>query len=128
MLVYHTDSHEREDALGASGRNENADLTGFAALLGDSFSSKIDLLAQIIQGHHYQSLGRYKERLLSKIIAEYMPNDYEAGTGVVLFAHDATDDRAAKPGFDCKNIGSFSLLKQCDIILYNSSKIPVVFL
>jgi Domain of unknown function (DUF6602) len=127
MLVYHTDSHEREGALGASGRNENADLTGFAALLGDSFSSKIDLLAQIIQGHHYPSLGRYKERLLSKIIAEYVPNDYEVGTGFVLFVHDATEDRAAKPGFDRNNMGSFSISKQCDIIVYDSSRIPVVF-
>jgi hypothetical protein len=108
-------------------RKENADLTGFAALLGDSFSSKIDLLAQIIQGHHYPSLGRYKERLLSKIIAEYVPKNYEVGTGFVLFVHEATDERAAKPGFDRMNMGSFSISKQCDIIVFDSSKIPVVF-
>jgi len=75
-------------------------LTGFAALLGDSFASKIDLLTQIIQERHYPSLGRYKERLLAKTISEYIPKSYEVGTGFVLFVHEATEERASTPGFD----------------------------
>ena len=105
----------------------NADLTGFASLLGDSFASKIHLLTQILQQHHYPSLGRYKEGLLSKVISEYLPKVFEVGTGFVLFVHEATEERAKKPGFDKLNMGSYSVSKQCDVIIFDSSKIPVAF-
>lgn len=108
-------------------QRRNADLTSFAALLGDSFASKIDLLAQIIQERHYPSLGRYKERLLANTIAEFLPKDYEVGTGFVLFVHDATPERAKKPGFDALNMGSYSISKQCDLLVFESAKTPVVF-
>jgi hypothetical protein len=108
-------------------RGYNPDLTSFAALLGDSFSSKINLLTQIIQGNHYPSVGRYKERLLANLIAQYIPKNYEVATGFVLFAQEATDERAKKPGFDELNMCSHTLSKQCDILVYDSSKVPVIF-
>lgn len=103
------------------------DLTSFAALLGDSFAKRIHLLTQILQGSHYPSVGRYKEKLLARLIAEYIPKNYEVGTGFVLFVHEATKERAQKPGFDPLNMGSHALSKQCDIIVYDSSTVPVVF-
>lgn len=110
-----------------SNRNNNADLTSYASLLGDSFSSKINLLSQILQNAHYPSLGTYKENLLSKVIREFLPTNYQVGTGFVLFVHEATENRAEKPGFDKLNMGSHSVSKQCDILIYDASKVPVVF-
>jgi hypothetical protein len=104
-----------------------ADLTSFASMLGNGFASKIGLLTQIIQGSHYPSIGRYKERLLSKIISEYIPRTYEVGTGFVLFAHEPTEKRAQTPGFDKFNMASHSISRQCDIIVFDSSAIPVIF-
>jgi hypothetical protein len=105
----------------------DADLTSFAAMLGNSFASKIGLLTQIIQASHYPSIGRYKERLLSKIISEYLPRNYEVGTGFVLFAHELTAEQAETPGLDSLNMASHSLSRQCDIIVFDSSAIPVIF-
>ena len=108
-------------------RKKNSDLTSFASVLGDSFSSKIDLLSQILQDAHYPSLGKYKENLLAKVIEEYIPKNYQVGTGFVLFVHNATDEKASRPGFDRLNMGSHTVSKQCDILIYDASKIPVVF-
>lgn len=108
-------------------RNNHADLTSYASLLGDSFSSKINLLSQILQNAHYPSLGTYKENLLSKVIREFLPTNYHVGTGFVLFVHEATKARSQKPGFDKHNMGSHSVSKQCDILVYDASKVPVVF-
>lgn len=105
----------------------NADLTSFASLLGDSFSSKVDMLTQILQNSHYPSLGRYKEKLLANVISEYLPKKYEVGTGFVLFVHDASEERQAIPGFDRLNMGSHTASKQCDIIVYDASSVPLIF-
>lgn len=107
--------------------NINPDLTSFASLLGNSFASKINLLSQILQNAHYPSVGKYKENLLLKIIKEYIPKKYDVGTGFVLFVHDATEERKLKKGFDKLNMGSYSASKQCDIIIYDSSTIPLIF-
>lgn len=40
------------------------DLTGYAALFGESLSSKADLLDRLIGDAHYLSLGQYKEDCL----------------------------------------------------------------
>lgn len=106
---------------------QNSDLTSFAALLGNSFSSKINLLSTILQNAHYPSIGKYKENLLIKIIREYLPDKYKVGSGFVLFVHEATDERAFKKGFDYLNMGSYTVSKQCDILIYDASTIPVVF-
>lgn len=45
------------------------DLTGYAALFGESLSSKADLLDRLIGDAHYLSLGQYKERLLADAIS-----------------------------------------------------------
>ncbi|MCW5212952.1 hypothetical protein VU04_08570, partial [Desulfobulbus sp. TB] len=85
-------------------KKKNADLISFASLLGDSFSSKINLLSQILQDAHYPSLGTYKENLLVKVIKDYIPTNYQVGTGFVLFVHDATKLRSTKSGFDRLNM------------------------
>jgi hypothetical protein len=104
-----------------------ADLTGYASLLGESFASKINLLSQIIKHAHYLSVGRYKERLLSKTISEFVPKRFEVGTGFVLFPTEPDPGSVNNPDFDPLNMGAHILSKQCDVIVYDSSAFPVVF-
>jgi len=101
-----------------------SDLTGFAALLGESFSSRIDLLAQIIKGAHYPSLGSYKERILSETIRNYLPRSLEVGTGFVLFPHE--DDQPHEY-FDPLNQSAFAISRQCDILIFDANMYPPVF-
>jgi len=68
-------------------QGRSGDLTRFAAMLGDSFESKIDWLAQLIGTAHDPSLGQYKENLLRAVIRDFIPKRYEVGTGNVL-PHD----------------------------------------
>lgn len=107
------------------GKNfRKSDLTGFAALLGESFSARIDLLAQIIQGAHYPSLGTYKERILAETIRNYLPRSLEVGTGFVLFPHE---EDAPHEYFDPLNQSAFTISKQCDILVYDADVYPPVF-
>lgn len=62
-----------------------------------------------------------------KIIREYIPKNYDVANGFVLFVHNATEERKIKKGFDPLNMGSYSVSRQCDIIVYDSSTIPVIF-
>jgi len=104
-----------------------ADLTGYAALMGASFSSRVDLLQKVIQGAHYPSLGRYKERLLAQYIRDYIPQRFSVGTGFVLFPHEDTDPPGGVENHDPLNKSAFSISHQCDILVYDSNQIPPVF-
>lgn len=104
--------------------SRRSDLTGFAALLGESFSARIDLLAQIIQGAHYPSLGSYKERILAETIRNYLPRSLEVGTGFVLFPHEEESPHAY---FDPLNQSAFTISRQCDILIFDSNMYPPVF-
>jgi hypothetical protein len=104
-----------------------ADLTGYATLLGESFTAKVNLLSQIIKEAHYPSVGRYKERLLAKTIYEYIPRSFDVGSGFVLFPTKPDLKSIKNPDFDPLNMGSHILSRQCDIIVYDSSSYPVVF-
>lgn len=103
-----------------------SDLTGFAALLGESFSSRIDLLSQILKDSHYPSLGNYKERILAETIKKYLPSPFEVGTGFVLFPHEHVDPPGGLENFDKLNKSAFTTSKQCDIIVFDSTY-PTVF-
>ncbi|TGD94912.1 DUF6602 domain-containing protein [Methylobacterium nonmethylotrophicum] len=106
---------------------KRSDITSFASLLGDGFATKIDLLTKLIQDRHYPSVGAYKERLLSQIIKEYVPQKYSIGTGFVLFAHKEDGARAHMDEFDSMNMGAHSLSRQCDILIYDAHSYPVIF-
>lgn len=104
-----------------------SDLTGFAALLGEGFAARIDLLTQIIQDAHYPSLGSYKERLLSETIRNYLPRSVEVGTGFVLFPHDDKSPPGGNENHDPQNQSAFSVSRQCDILVFDSATYPPVF-
>lgn len=104
-----------------------SDLTGFAALLGEGFASRIDLLAQVIQDAHYPTLGAYKERLLSETIRNYLPKSVEVGTGFVLFPHEDVAPPGGHANHDHLNQSAFTVSRQCDILVFDSSSFPPVF-
>jgi hypothetical protein len=103
-----------------------SDLTGFAALLGESFASRIDLLGQLIQTAHYPSLGTYKERLLARTIRDYVPKSLGVGTGFVLFPHEDANPSSGQ-NHDPLNKSAFTLSRQCDILVYDANSYPPVF-
>jgi hypothetical protein len=104
-----------------------SDLTGYAALLGESFSTRVDLLERVIRGSHYPSLGRYKERLLARLIREYIPRSCEVGTGFVLFPHEDDSPAGGEQYHDPLNQSAFAISRQCDLIVFDSNSVPPVF-
>jgi len=104
-----------------------SDLTGFSALLGESFASRIDLLEQVLKSAHYPSLGSYKERLLVETIRTYLPKSVEVGTGFVMFPLEENDPPGGPEYHDPLNKSSFTVSRQCDIIIYDATHYPVVF-
>jgi hypothetical protein len=105
---------------------DRSDLTGFAALLGESVSARVDLLERLLRGAHYPSLGHYKERLLADTIRGFLPRSIEVGTGFVLFPH-ADDAPAAGELHDPLNQSAYSVSKQCDILIYDIASFPPIF-
>jgi hypothetical protein len=104
-----------------------SDLTGFAALLGESFASRVDQLTHVIQDAHFPSLGTYKERLLAETIRKYLPKSVEVGTGFVLFPHEHDSPPGGFSNFDHLNRSAFAVSRQCDIVVFDSSSFPPVF-
>ncbi|MDH4162759.1 MAG: hypothetical protein OEW15_08715 [Nitrospirota bacterium] len=102
------------------------DLTGYSALIGESFSSKVDLLEKAIGSAHYPSLGGYKERLLANTLRDFLPKKYEVGTGFVLFPAENINPKS-RTHFDPHNQSAFNVSKQCDILVFDSSNVPAIF-
>jgi len=104
-----------------------ADLTGYAALFGESLTAKVDLLGRLLGDSHYPSLGQYKERLLADAIRDFLPRTVEVGTGFVMFPHADTDPPGGGESHDPLNQSAFSMSPQCDILIYDVAKHPAIF-
>src|SRR5262245_55486950 len=111
--------------IAAKDRARSGDLLTYAAMIGRSFESKIDLLAPLIRGNHDASLGRYKEGLLVNCIREFIPRRFEVGNGFVLFPEPGIVRGAG--GRNKLVTLNHSISKQLDIIVFDSSEYPVVF-
>lgn len=105
----------------------SADLTGYAALFGESLTSKVDLLERLIGNSHYPSLGQYKERLLADAIRDFLPRTVEVGTGFVMFPHADNSPPAEGRFHDPLNRSAFATSRQCDILIHDVVKYPVIF-
>jgi hypothetical protein len=105
----------------------SADLTGYAALFGESLTSKVDLLERLIGSSHYPSLGQYKERLLAGAIRDFLPRTVEIGTGFVMFPHANSNPAAEGQFHDPFNQSAFAVSRQCDILIHDVSKYPAIF-
>lgn len=108
-------------------KSRGGNLTVFGAMVGEQFTSRVNLLAQIIRDAHEYSLGRYKEKLLAKLIAESLPARYSVGTGFVLFPKERSFSGSPPPGFDNLNRSDHEVSRQCDIIVYDNERYPVIF-
>lgn len=103
------------------------DFTGYAALIGESFQSRIDLLGRLLQTRHYPSLGTYKERLLADTVRKFLPQTISVGTGFVLFPCEDNDPPAEGRYFDALNQSTFDVSRQCDILVYDGLNYSPVF-
>ena len=103
------------------------DLTSYAALIGESFASRINLPAQIIRDAHHPSLGRYKERLLMTFLSEFIPRRYDVGTGFVLFPTERLFESGIQKDYDFLSGSDHVVSRQCDIIVYDANEFPTVF-
>lgn len=103
------------------------DFTGYAALIGESFQSRVDLLGRLLQTRHYPSLGTYKERLLADTIRKFLPQTVAVGTGFVLFPCEDNDPPADGRYFDKLNQSAFDVSRQCDILVYDALNYSPVF-
>lgn len=114
-------------ALSDDSHVERSDLTGFAALLGESLTARVGLLERLLGQAHYPSLGQYKERLLADSIKSFLPSSVEVGNGFVLFPHSDQDPPVPPELYDPLNQSAYSISKQCDIIVYDSANFPPIF-
>ncbi|MEX3007306.1 DUF6602 domain-containing protein [Hoeflea sp. TYP-13] len=105
---------------------KRVDLTSHATLVGQSFSARVDMLEHVIGSTHFPSIGQYKERLLAKVLRDYLPRTIEVGTGFVLFPCPL-EKGVDLENFDELNQASFQPSRQCDIIVFDSSTVPVIF-
>jgi hypothetical protein len=103
------------------------DLTTYASLIGQTFSTRLNMLARVIGDVHHPSLGNYKERLLTATIRNHVPKAFSVGTGFVLFPRERSASSAIPPGYDALNQSDYEVSRQCDILVYDSATYPPVF-
>src|SRR5688572_10067227 len=90
------------------------DLTSYAALVGEGFASRINLLAQLIRDAHHPSLGLYRERLLLQTIRDFIPRKFEVGTGFVVFPSERHFEGKVPEAYDVLNAADHTVSRQCD--------------
>lgn len=107
---------------------KRGDLTSYAGMIGDEFSTKINRLAQIIGTVHELSVGQYKESLLRSCIESFIPRRYSVGTGFIVFtgkdrSHKFSDDT----NVDLMNLKEHSISHQLDVVVFDDSNFPPLF-
>lgn len=107
--------------------SKSGDLTTYAGMIGEEFSSKIDRLSQIIGTSHEPSIGRYKETLLRNCIKDFIPRRYNVGTGFVLFPDESPLKKKFPNHTDIINLRSHYVSKELDIAVYDDSNYPPIF-
>ena len=103
---------------------KRGDLTAYAAMIGEEFSSKVDRLAQIIGTSHESSVGSYKESLLRDVISKFIPKRYSVGHGFVVFTRESALNDKTSDNMDLWNLKEHYVSKQLDIIVYDDYNFP----
>lgn len=126
-MAKYTDA-EKQENLTAYLNAKGGTYHSYMSLLGESLANRIDLLSQLLNEAHYPTTGRYKESLLSELIAKFVPGRYSVGTGFVLFPVESYnveghgDEAEAILSID-KHVPS----RQMDIIIYDSHSYPTIY-
>lgn len=106
--------------------SKTGDLTAYAAMIGDEFSSRIDRLAQILGTSHEQSVGGYKESLLRSVIARFIPKRYSVGHGFVVFTRESALNDMTSANIDLWNLKQHYVSRQLDIVVYDDYNFPPI--
>lgn len=106
--------------------SKRGDLTAYASMIGTEFASRVDRLAQIIGTSHEHSVGSYKESLLRKLIAEFIPKRYSVGTGFVVFTRESELNDKNSDNIDLWNLKEHRVSKQLDIVVFDDYNFPPI--
>ncbi len=106
--------------------SKRGDLTAYAAMIGEEFSSRVDRLAQIIGTSHEPSVGAYKEALLRSVIAKFIPKRYSVGNGFIVFTKESSRNDFTSSNIDLWNLKDHYVSKQLDIIVYDDYNFPPI--
>lgn len=106
---------------------KRGDLTSYAGMIGEEFSSKINSLAQILGDAHEPSIGAYKESLLRSCIEKFIPKRYSVCTGFIVFISESylKDDKSAN--IDFANLKEHSVSHQIDVIVFDDNNYAPIF-
>ncbi len=106
--------------------SKRGNLTAYAAMIGEEFSSRIAQLAQIIGTSHEPSVGDYKESLLRSVIAKFIPKRYNVGHGFVVFTRESSLNDKTSDNMDLWNLKEHYVSRQLDIIVYDEYNFPPI--
>jgi hypothetical protein len=104
--------------------SKHADLTAYAAMIGEEFASRVHRLAKIIGTSHEPSVGAYKESILRGAVSKFIPKRYTVGTGFVVFTKDSERNDATSTNIDLQNLKDHCTSKQLDIVVYDDYNFP----
>jgi hypothetical protein len=114
--------------------SKRGDLTAYAGMIGEEFSTKLNRLAQIIGTSHEPSIGRYKESVLRNCIEQFIPKRYSVGTGFIAFTRESPlykqPDNELKQRddyIDLLNRKELYISSQLDIIIFDDYNFSPIF-
>ncbi len=114
----HYSEQERKKLRDEYDKSRERDLADYFAIIGQGFDSSLNLLYKLIGTAHELSIGRYKERLLLKLISDFLPKRYSVASGFVMF-----------PGTESDSSGnSHNVSRELDIIIYDSLDYSALFI
>jgi hypothetical protein len=114
----HYSEQERKKLRDEYNKSRERDLADYFAMIGQGFDSSLNLLSKLIGTAHEPSIGRYKERLLLKLISDFLPKRYSVGSGFVMFPDTEIDSSG----------NSHTVSKELDIIIYDSLDYSTLFI
>ncbi len=97
----------------------NKTLNDFQTQLSESFYSKIYLLEKILGDKHWLTSGTFKEKVLISFFNDNLPKRFKAKSGFVIFPTKRIFKDKEPEGYNSSNIGSYSISKQIDILIYD---------
>ena len=106
---------------------KKGDLTSYAGMIGEEFSSKVNRLSQILGTAHELSTGEYKESLLRRCIEKFIPKRYSVGTGFIIFVKESPLSEKYTDDLDILNLKTHYVSHQIDIIVFDDTDYPPIF-
>ena len=120
-------SNESDGARRIYLQSKRGDLTAYAGMIGEEFSTKLDRLSQIIGTAHEPSIGRYKESLLRNCIELFIPKRYSVDSGFVAFMKESPARESAEDNLCLLNLKEHYVSQQIDLIVYDDYNYPPLF-